>query len=180
MARSMGESIVKHQIRFRLHSSQVYRHSGAEIGEAINLGTSGGDKLPPRVLISLALREAAGMCESGPTASSGVLLQIARCWKIAADPDVVDPFCVKLCLCELEEQLKIDLFHDIYFRSYLCNRIHEFAMSRPNELQETFDELRAFVDNVTGDSADLQSPLLNGAIADFAQAVKAPEYHQQK
>ena len=173
----MNEIIEKVKKAHWLHQSEIDSHTDAEVKEALDVVLTSGEKVPPRVKISLALRTAACLCDqNGPIED---IYQVTRCWRIKSDTERGKESSEHTWLidCKLEESLAITLFVEIFFRTFLCSRIHDWTSLKLPELKLDFDSLNVFANHLTSDEAQqLQTPGLNAALADFVQAYKAPEY----
>ena len=176
VARTLNEAITKFKLWFRLHSTQAWQHSDSEIGEAVTAALGCEIKLEDRVEITLALRESAMLCEAGSSAPPAPLLRTSRCWKLITD-DQYDGTKFLLAKTGLDDPLRFDLFHEIFYRTYWCNRVHDYAATKPEEVDTDIVHINCFVRTVLEDSAELQSSLMFTAITEFAQCVQGIEYH---
>ena len=174
MARSLGEQLERVKKAHRLNSAVIHGHNDIEIKEALDIVLAAQVTIPNSIKVNLALRRAATLVEHQGKIID--LFHIARPWKIASDTTPAHVQDMRLIDCDLNEELRIKMYHSIFFKPF-NTRISEWVAMKQPELKKDFESIDHAIGQISEDeSAQLQTARLNSALANFGQSMTAAEH----
>ena len=143
------------------------------IKETIAELVKNGFAIHPRVKISVALRTAATLVESG-IATIGQMLEISRGFRYEDDVEPADVLQTRLIDCELDSDMRIRLMKEIFVKTFFGQKIRNCAGTHEEILLSELAVLESFVQKAT--KVPILTESVNNALYDFVEAVNAPKY----
>ena len=175
-ARELRNHIVVYKKGFGVYKGQVYGNTLETIKANIEDLEAHQYVIPPRVWISLALREAVVQAEAGNVSLHVAHEQVRYIAYSASDGKLytVDRYRPKLIDCELDDALRIVLHREIFMKVYLPLRVKALADASTGSLLNEWKFMDTFLECAT--SRPITQNSFNEALADFTDGMTSVRY----